>query len=70
MLSSGHQGEATHNFFSYHRNISEVGRRLAVIGDEINAKYQKEFKLMSKSLNIRQGATDHLYEAFCDVCHR
>ena len=50
--------------------MSALGRRLAAIGDEIDAKYQYEFKTMTKSLNIRQGALEEAYDAFKGVAMR
>ncbi|XP_067950932.1 induced myeloid leukemia cell differentiation protein Mcl-1-like [Watersipora subatra] len=47
--------------------VSALGRRLATIGDEIDAKYQVEFQQMSRSLNITQGAFEEAYDAFKGV---
>ena len=44
-----------------------MGRRLACIGDEIEAKYGQEFTKFGKALNIQQGALDQAYEAFRGV---
>ncbi|NWR77353.1 BAK protein, partial [Centropus unirufus] len=33
-----------------HSNVSEVGRQLAIIGDDINKRYDAEFRDMLKSL--------------------
>ena len=50
-----------------YRATSAVGRRLACIGDEIEAKYGQEFTKFGKALNIQQGALDQAYEAFRGV---
>ncbi|KAJ7332945.1 hypothetical protein JRQ81_015125 [Phrynocephalus forsythii] len=43
---------------------SQVGRRLAIIGDDINARYDKEFCEMLKSL---QPTRDNAYEYFTKI---
>ncbi|XP_063153706.1 bcl-2 homologous antagonist/killer [Candoia aspera] len=43
---------------------SQVGRRLAMIGDDINARYDKEFSEMLKSL---QPSRDNAYDYFIRI---
>uniref|UniRef100_A0A8D0H446 Bcl-2 homologous antagonist/killer n=1 Tax=Sphenodon punctatus TaxID=8508 RepID=A0A8D0H446_SPHPU len=43
---------------------SLVGMRLAIIGDDINARYDKEFQVMLKSL---QPTKDNAYEYFTKI---
>ncbi|XP_026533596.1 bcl-2 homologous antagonist/killer-like [Notechis scutatus] len=43
---------------------NSVGRRLAIIGDDINARYDKEFSEMLKSL---QPSKDNAYEYFTRI---
>ena len=51
----------------FFRATSGVGRRLACIGDEIEAKYGQEFTKFGEALNIRQGALDQASDAFRGV---
>ncbi|KAL7985257.1 hypothetical protein Chor_003827 [Crotalus horridus] len=46
---------------------SQVGRRLAIIADDINARYDKEFSEMLKSL---QPSRDNAYEYFTRIASR
>lgn len=46
---------------------SQVGRRLAIIADDINARYDKEFSEMLKSL---QPSQDNAYEYFTRIASR
>ncbi|XP_078582785.1 bcl-2 homologous antagonist/killer-like [Branchiostoma floridae x Branchiostoma japonicum] len=46
---------------------SEVGRKLAMIGDEIETRYESEFKAMIKTLRVTPSTA---YEAFAGVARR
>uniref|UniRef100_A0A2D4ILQ4 Uncharacterized protein n=1 Tax=Micrurus lemniscatus lemniscatus TaxID=129467 RepID=A0A2D4ILQ4_MICLE len=46
---------------------NQVGRRLAIIADDINARYDKEFSEMLKSL---QPSKDNAYEYFTRIASR
>ncbi|CAH1251252.1 BAK1 [Branchiostoma lanceolatum] len=46
---------------------SEVGRKLAMIGDEIENRYESEFKAMIKTLRVTPSTA---YEAFAGVARR
>lgn len=44
-----------------------MGRRLAIIGDDINERYEQEFRCMLKSL---QPNRDNAYEYFTSIASR
>lgn len=46
---------------------SQVGRRLAIIGDDINKRYDAEFRHMLKSL---QPTKENAYEYFTTIASR
>lgn len=46
---------------------NQVGRRLAIIGDDINMRYDAEFRNMLKTL---QPTKDNAYEYFTKIASR
>lgn len=53
------------------RPAAIVGRRLAEIGDDINARYTPVFNSMIRSLNLAPDASDSVaYDAFSQVAMR
>lgn len=57
--------------FLLFRQASIVGRRLAEIGDDINARYTHVFNSMIRSLNLTSDVSDAVaYDAFYQVAIR
>ncbi len=51
----------------FFRPTGQVGRQLAMIGDDINERYSSQFNSMIKSLNL---SPDTAYEAFAGIARR
>ena len=54
-------------FFYVCRPTGQVGRQLAMIGDDINDRYAPQFNGMIKSLNL---SPDTAYEAFAGIARK
>lgn len=51
----------------FNRPAAQIGRQLAVIGDDINDRYAPQFNRMIRMLNI---TPDTAYEAFAGVARK
>ena len=53
--------------FCRYRPTGQVGRQLAMIGDDINERYAPQFNSMIKSLHL---SPDTAYEAFAGIARK